>query len=136
MRGFGFSEFNGSRVGLANIELRVPFVRGILFGWPSTFVIPAIDGSIFFDIGTAWEKGDRIDPWPLFNPDTNEDKNNIGNDAPLAEAIRPSKPLYASVGFGLLTYFILPMNFEFARQTDLQGHYSDYHFHFSFGKSF
>ena len=23
-----------------------------------------------------------------------------------------------------------------ARQTDLQGHYSDYHFHFSFGKSF
>ena len=136
LRGFGFSEFNGSRVGLANIELRVPFVRGILFGWPSTFVIPAIDGSIFFDIGTAWEKGDRIDPWPLFNPDTNEDKNNIGNDAPLAEAIRPRKPLYASVGFGLLTYFILPMNFEFARQTDLQGHYSDYHFHFSFGKSF
>ena len=128
LRGFSFSEFNGSRVGLANIELRVPFVRGILFGWPTTFVIPAIDGSLFFDIGTAWNKGDRIDLWPLFNPDENE--------TTLAEEIHPRKPLYASVGFGLLTYFILPMNFEFARQTDLQGHYSNYHFHFSFGKSF
>jgi hypothetical protein len=44
--------------------------------------------------------------------------------------------LRASVGFGLLVYFVLPMNFEFAKQTDLQGHYSDYQFHFSFGKSF
>ena len=113
---------------MANIELRVPFVRGILFGWPTTFVIPAIDGSLFFDVGTAWNKGDRIDLWPLFNPDENE--------TPLEEEIHPRKPLYASVGFGLLTYFILPMNFEFARQTDLQGHYSNYHFHFSFGKSF
>ena len=136
LRGFDFSEFNGSRVGLANIELRVPFVRGILFGWPTTFVIPAIDGSIFFDIGTAWEEGDRIDPWPLFNPDINQDQKNMKDEDLGALEKRPRKPLYASIGFGLLTYFILPMNFEFARKTDLQGHYSDYHFHFSFGKSF
>ena len=42
----------------------------------------------------------------------------------------------ASVGFGLLVYFLLPMNLEFAKQTDLQGNYSDYKFHFSLGQSF
>jgi len=36
----------------------------------------------------------------------------------------------------MLVYFLLPMNFEFAKQTDLRGNYSDYKFHFSFGKSF
>ena len=41
-----------------------------------------------------------------------------------------------TVGFGLLVYFLLPMNFEFARQTDPQGNYSDYEMHFSFGQSF
>ena len=66
----------------------------------------------------------------------NQDQKNPKDEGLGALEKRARKPLYASIGFGLLTYFILPMNFEFARQTDLQGHYSDYHFHFSFGKSF
>ena len=136
LRGYEFSEFTGSRVLLANAELRVPFVRGILFGWPSTFVIPAIDGSLFIDVGTAWNEDDKLDPWPFFNPDADPAQLELAAERRLQAGLRPVNPLRASVGFGLLVYFVLPMNFEFAKQTDLQGHYSDYQFHFSFGKSF
>ncbi len=136
LRGYEFSEFSGSRVMLANAELRVPFVRGILFGWPTTFLVPAIDGSLFFDIGTTWNRGDKLDPWPLFNPDTDPNQLQMEAEQRMADGLSMRSPLRASVGFGLLVYFMLPINLEFAKQTDLQGHYSDYHFHFSFGKSF
>ncbi len=136
LRGYDFSEFSGSRVALANVELRVPFVRGILFGWPTTFLVPAIDGSIFFDIGTAWNKGDTLDPWPLFNPDTDPVQLQREDERRMEAGLSMRSPLRASVGFGLLVYFMLPINLEFAKQTDLQGHYSDYKFHLSFGKSF
>ena len=123
LRGYQFSEFVGSRVMLMNAELRVPFIRQIIFGWPGTFAIPAVDGSLFMDIGTAWNKGDELDVWPIHNP-------HDGLEPP------GQKQLRGSIGFGLLVYFLLPMNFEFAKQTDLRGNYSDYEFHFSFGKSF
>ena len=122
LRGYPFSAFSGSRVLLTNAELRVPFVRGILFGWPGTFLIPAVDGSLFVDMGMAWDKGDEIDLWPFHNP----------HAAPTSSL----RQVQASVGFGLLVYFLLPMNFEFARQMDLQGNFSDFKFHFSFGRSF
>lgn len=123
LRGYSFSEFTGTRVLLLNTEVRVPFIRQIVFGWPGTFAIPAVDGSFFLDVGTAWNKGDRLNWWPLHAP---------------GEGLEPAgeKDLRAGVGFGLLVYFVLPMNFEFAKQTDLRGRYSDYQFHFSFGKSF
>jgi len=136
LRGYQFSEFSGSRVMLANIELRVPFVRGILFGWPSTFLIPAIDGSLFVDVGTAWDKEDKLDLWPLYNPNADPALGQQQATRRQEVGLRPLTPLRASVGFGLLVYFIMPMNFEFAKQTDLQGNYSDYRFHFSLGKSF
>ena len=123
LRGYGWSELQGSRVALMNAELRVPFIRGIAFGWPGSFVIPAIDGTAFLDVGTAWNEGDEINLWPLYDPHAQFE--------PLGE-----RNLRASVGFGLMVYFILPMNLEWAKQTDLQGNYSDYRFHFSFGQSF
>jgi len=123
LRGYDFAEFAGTRVMLMNTELRVPFIRQIVFGWPSTFAIPAVDGSLFMDVGTAWNKGDQLDLWPFHNP----------HALPEPEG---EKQLRTSVGFGLLIYFLLPLNFEFAKQTDLRGNYSDYEFHFSFGKSF
>jgi hypothetical protein len=123
LRGYPFSQFTGSRVLLVNSEVRVPFIRNITFGWPGTFAIPAVDGSFFFDLGGTWNDGDTLDPWPLMPP-----------DAPREEEGEPRK-LRAGVGFGLLVYFLAPMNFEFARQTDMKD-YSDWRMHFSFGKSF
>ena len=136
LRGYEFSEFSGSRVALANMELRVPFVRGILFGWPTTFLIPAIDGSVFVDVGTAWNRGDTLDLWPFFNPDADPEQLQLEAEQHMSAGLPTRTPVRASVGFGLLVYFMLPINLEFAKQTDLKGNYSDYHFHFSFGKSF
>ena len=129
LRGYSFSEFSGSRVMLVNSELRVPFIRQITFGWPAIFTIPAVDGSLFLDVGTAWNKGDKLAHWPLVDPDL--EALNPGVQEP-----EGTKRLRAGFGFGLLVYFLLPMNFEFAKKTDFQGHYSDYEMHFSFGKSF
>lgn len=123
LRGYNYAEFDGSRVALMNAELRVPFIRQITFAWPAIFTIPAVDGSFFLDVGAAWNEGESLDLWPLHFPES-------GPEPPGEERLR------AGMGFGLLVYFILPMNFEFARQTDLRGNYSDYRMHFSFGKSF
>ena len=129
LRGYSFSQFSGSRVALFNSELRVPFIRQITFAWPTIFTIPAVDGSVFLDVGGAWNEGERLNLWPLYNPDPNDPTRP-------QEFPGEQRRLRAGVGFGLLVYFLLPMNFEFARETDLRGNYSDYEMHFSFGQSF
>ncbi|MBM3276939.1 MAG: PD40 domain-containing protein [Candidatus Handelsmanbacteria bacterium] len=128
LRGYRFTEFEGTRVLLLNTEVRVPFIRNITFGWPGTFAIPAVDGSFFLDVGAAWNEEDEMKWWPLHNP--HDPLPRVLGDQP------EERRLHGSIGFGMLVYFLLPMNFEFAKQTDLRGNYSDYKFHFSFGKSF
>ena len=123
LRGFEFSQFSGSRLLLLNSEIRVPFIRNIVFGWPGTFAIPAVDGSFFMDLGTAWNDGDELD-LSFHNP-----------HEPFGPA-DTTKRLHAGFGFGMLVYFLAPLNFEFARQTDFQGNFSNWNMHFSFGKSF
>lgn len=123
LRGYPFSEFSGNRVVLFNSEIRVPFIRNITFGWPGTFAIPAVDGAFFFDVGSAWDEDQDLDLWPLQRPD---------------EIYRPNaetRRLQAGYGFGLLVYFLAPMNFEFAKRTDFKTD-SEWHMHFSFGKAF
>ena len=123
LRGYPFSEFSGNRVVLFNSEIRVPFIRNITFGWPGTFAIPAVDGAFFFDVGSAWDEDQNLDLWPLQRPDEIY--------LPNAETRR----LQAGYGFGLLVYFLAPMNFEFAKRTDFKTD-SEWHMHFSFGKAF
>jgi len=129
LRGYPFSKFAGSRVVLFNGEVRVPFIRNITFGWPGTFSIPAVDGSFFVDVGGAWNEGESLDLWPLAIPGA--------EPAPIAGPDEPgaTRQLRAGMGFGVLVYFLAPLNFEFARQTDFN-QYSDWRMHFSFGKSF
>jgi hypothetical protein len=123
LRGYPFSEFSGNRVVLFNSEIRVPFIRNITFGWPGTFAIPAVDGAFFFDVGSAWDEDQNLDLWPLQRPDEIY--------LPNAETRR----LQAGYGFGLLVYFLAPMNFEFAKRTDFKTD-SEWHMHFSLGKAF
>jgi len=124
LRGYSFSEFSGNRVVLLNGEVRVPFIRNITFAWPGVFSIPAVDGSFFLDVGGAWDDGESLDLWPLHQP-----------GGPL-EPLGGPRELRAGFGFGLLVYFLAPLNFEWARQGDLRGNYSDWRLHFSFGKAF
>jgi len=45
----------GSRVAVANAELRFPIIRRFDVG--STFGLPPLDGLIFYDAGLAWSRG-------------------------------------------------------------------------------
>ena len=123
LRGYSFSELIGSRVALLNSEIRVPFIRNITFGWPGTFAIPAVDGSLFLDVGGAWSEGEELDLWPLQIPGA------------ALEGPGEKQRLRVGMGFGLLVYFLAPLNFEFAKQTDLK-EFGGWRTHFSFGKSF
>ena len=64
-----FDELRGTRVGVVNVELRVPIIRQLVLG--NTLGLPPIEGFGFFDAGSAWGKrqlsdGSIITAMPTF----------------------------------------------------------------------
>ncbi len=64
-----YDELFGSRLAVANIELRLPIVRGAVVG--GNVGIPPIEAIAFFDAGTSWGKiqdnlGNTISTSPTF----------------------------------------------------------------------
>jgi outer membrane protein assembly factor BamA len=53
-----FEQLFGSRIGVANVELRFPLFRQIVLG--NGFPLPPIEGIAFFDAGSAW--GNLLQP--------------------------------------------------------------------------
>ena len=51
------AQLAGSRVAVANAELRFPIIRRFDVG--SAFGLPPVDGLIFYDAGLAWSKGQK-----------------------------------------------------------------------------
>lgn len=51
------AQLAGSRVAVANAELRFPIIRRFDVG--SSFGLPPVDGLIFYDAGLAWSKGQK-----------------------------------------------------------------------------
>jgi Tol biopolymer transport system component len=51
-----FDELVGSRIALANLELRVPIIRQLVVG--NALGLPPVEGFLFADAGTAWGKVD------------------------------------------------------------------------------
>jgi Tol biopolymer transport system component len=49
----------GSRIGVANVELRFPLTRTVALGF-LPIQLPPIEGAIFYDAGIAWESGSVI----------------------------------------------------------------------------
>jgi Tol biopolymer transport system component len=49
-----FDELRGTRIGVLNLELRVPIIRQLVLG--NTLGLPPIEGFGFFDAGSAWGK--------------------------------------------------------------------------------
>jgi Tol biopolymer transport system component len=119
LRGFAFGEFAGTRIALMNLEYRIPVVANLIFEWPTRWSIGTVEGTFFVDAGTAWSKDRDLTLW------SRADENNFH----LID-------LKMSTGFGFLVNFILPINIEFAKSTDLDHFSHDYHIHFSFGRSF
>lgn len=55
LRGFGWGEFEGSKMAMASAEFRFTFIEGLKFGFPLFFGLGGIGGVIFADAGSAWD---------------------------------------------------------------------------------
>jgi len=55
LRGSPYYELIGTRFALMNAELRFPFIRAIVLGWPLPATFQDIRGALFTDIGAAWD---------------------------------------------------------------------------------
>ena len=71
----------GSKVAFGNIELRFPIVRGGLAG---AIPLPPIEGAFFYDAGTTWFNGQKVE----FKRDSQDDPANV-------------RSLLTAYGFGL-----------------------------------
>lgn len=56
IRGFDYYEQVGSKFFLSNLELRVPFVNYLDMTWPLPLRFSNIRGTLFTDIGSAWDR--------------------------------------------------------------------------------
>jgi len=54
------TELVGSRVALANAELRFPLIRRFELGL-LPIALPPLDGLVFYDAGVAWSRGQRVE---------------------------------------------------------------------------
>jgi Tol biopolymer transport system component len=50
------NDLQGTRIGVANLELRFPLIRQLAFGF-APLGLPPIEGFLFGDAGTAWRSG-------------------------------------------------------------------------------
>ncbi|NNE44430.1 MAG: BamA/TamA family outer membrane protein [Gemmatimonadetes bacterium] len=60
LRGLGYGEAEGSRIGILNMELRFPLVETLRLGWPLRLGLGGIGGVLFFDAGGAWSGDPRV----------------------------------------------------------------------------
>jgi outer membrane protein assembly factor BamA len=57
LRGSEYEAVDGSRLGFASAELRVPLVNEIRLAWPVRRSLTRVSGVLFTDSGIAWDKG-------------------------------------------------------------------------------
>jgi Tol biopolymer transport system component len=102
LRGYPYYEMIGSRFFLTNLEFRFPLIHYLILGWPIPLGFQNIRGSMFLDIGSAWDN-DRS--WKPFT----------GGES----AIPRLNDLGAGYGFGVrmnLGFFLL--KYDIAWKTD------------------
>ena len=118
LRGYDYYDFRhisnlaGTNMALMSLEYRLPFVDYLIFGWPGTWGLTGIGGTMFFDAGSAWY--DRVQ---FFGDGGMQD---LRGDFGIG--------LRANVGF-------LPLKFDWAWRWDLR-RVTGTMFHFSIGPEF
>jgi len=123
MRGYDYEELVGTRVGLLNLELRIPFIDELRFGWPFAWSIIGIRGILFTDFGTVWSKRE-------FGPENRYRAfRRTGNRIELVD-------IKNSIGIGLrLKLGFFDLNFDIAKRTN-PGEDKKTQFHFGLGQEF
>lgn len=118
LRGYRYYDFQsvphlvGTKLALAQIEYRIPFIDYLVFGWPGRWGLSGVGGAVFFDAGVAWDDDVRLMSDGRFHD------------------------VRADVGLGLrANMFFLPVKFDWAWRTDL-GDVAGNVFHFSIGPDF
>ncbi len=124
IRGYDYEALVGTRIGLLNLEVRIPFIDVLHFGWPVPWTLGGIRGILFADMGGAWsdwqygsENPFRIFVW---------EKNRL--------RLQDAK---AAIGIGLrLQLGVLSVDFAAARLTDLTRLEPGIKFHLGLGQAF
>lgn len=124
IRGYQYEEFVGTRIGLLNAEVRIPFIDILHFGWPIQWTIGGIRGIIFADIGGAWSDWQygSDNPFEIFHWENNRIR--LGD-------------VKASLGLGLrLQLGLFSIDFAAARNTDLTRLEPGFKYHLGLGQAF
>ncbi len=73
LRGADYYTLEGNRFFMSNLEFRFPLIRQVLLGFPLPIGLSNIGGTLFSDIGVAWDKSSkrveeilRVDPKRLY----------------------------------------------------------------------
>jgi outer membrane protein assembly factor BamA len=61
LRGFRYNDFEGTRMGVANVEFRFPFIDRLSFGWPIPLTITNVTGVLFTDVGGTWNNRETME---------------------------------------------------------------------------
>jgi len=64
-RGWRYFGMSGTRVAVLNTEFRFPFIREFSTVFPLPLAIRYINGAVFADIGSAWDRDQQVDGLPL-----------------------------------------------------------------------
>jgi Tol biopolymer transport system component len=124
LRGYRYEELVGTRMGLLNFEIRIPFIDELRFAWPFPWAIGGIRGIIFSDFGAVWSEP----------PPGSENRFHIFRREKNRYVLDDVK---ASVGVGLrLQLGLLSLDFAVARRTDLATFDPDERLHFGLGQAF
>ena len=124
LRGYNYEDLVGTRIGLLNLEVRIPLIDVLHFGWPVRWTIGGIRGIIFADLGGAWSDW-QYGPENPFNIIVREN-NRIRLD-----------DVKAAIGIGMrLRLGLFSIDFAAARNTDLTRLEPGIKYHFGLGQAF
>ena len=124
LRGYNYEELVGTRIGLLNFEVRIPFIDVLHFGWPVQWTLGGIRGIAFADVGGAWSDWQYgpENPFQIFV----RDKNRIRLE-----------DVKASIGAGLrLQLGVFSVDFAAAWHTDLTSVEPGMKYHLGLGQAF
>ncbi|MFC1712961.1 peptidase MA family metallohydrolase [Candidatus Poribacteria bacterium] len=137
MRGYDFEEIAGNRVGLLNLEIRIPFIDELRFGWPFSWGLGGIRGVVFMDFAGVWPRPRILREGQIVNA-TDIHGEPIVSDKQFDPWINDEAgfrllDLRSAIGAG---FRIGPLSFDFAKKTDLRDLGDGYKFHFALGQEF
>ena len=124
IRGYDYEALVGTRIGLLNLEVRIPFIDVLHFGWPVPWTLGGIRGILFADMGGAWSDWQYgpENPFTIFV----WENNRLRLD-----------DVKASIGIGLrLQLGVFSVDFAAARLTDLTRLEPGIKYHLGLGQAF